>query len=86
MTQNLSTGNQIMFDDHCLRGIMKWRANLAVAVREIAARVRELCADARLARQRHSQGKTTHARDLLVPACDCTADLKEAKALLEELS
>ena len=40
----------------------------------------------------HSQGKTTDARDLLVPVYGWftegfdTADLKEAKALLDELS
>ncbi len=46
----------------------------------------------RLARLWHSQGKTTEARDLLAPVYGWftegfdTADLKEAKALLEELS
>ena len=43
-------------------------------------------------RMRRSQGKTTEARDLLAPVYGWftegfdTADLKEAKALLEELS
>ena len=51
----------------------------------------ELRAVSRLARLWHTQGKTTEARDLLAPVYDCftegfdTADLKEAKALLEEL-
>ncbi len=31
-------------------------------------------------------GKTTHARDLVAPACDCAADLREAMALLDERS
>ena len=45
-----------------------------------------------LARLWHSQGKTTEARDLLAPVYGWftegfdTADLKEAKALLDELS
>ncbi len=45
-----------------------------------------------LARLWHSQGKITEARDLLAPVYGWftegfdTADLKEAKALLEELS
>ncbi len=47
---------------------------------------------ARLARLWHSQGKTIEARNLLAPAYGWftegfdTADLKEAKALLDELS
>ena len=45
-----------------------------------------------LARLWHTQGKTTEARDLLAPVYGWftegfdTADLKDAKALLEELS
>ena len=45
-----------------------------------------------LARPRHDQGKTTEASDLLAPIYDWftesfgTADLKDAKALLDELS
>ena len=52
----------------------------------------ELRAVSRLARLRHSQGKTSEARDLLAPVYGWftegfdTADLKEAKSLLEELS
>ncbi len=52
----------------------------------------ELRAATRLARLWHSQGKTTEARDLLAPVYGWftegfdTADLKEAKALLDELS
>ena len=52
----------------------------------------ELRAATRLARLWHSQGKTTEARDLLAPVYDWftegfdTADLKEAKALLDELN
>ncbi len=46
----------------------------------------------RLARLWHSESKTTEARDLLVPVYGWftegldTADLKDAKALLEALS
>ncbi len=52
----------------------------------------ELRAATRLARLWHSQGKTTEARDLLTPVYGWftegfdTADLKEAKAVLDELS
>ncbi len=52
----------------------------------------ELRAATRLADLWHTQGKTTEARDLLAPIYGWftegfdTADLKEAKALLEELS
>jgi class 3 adenylate cyclase/tetratricopeptide (TPR) repeat protein len=52
----------------------------------------ELRASTRLARLWQSQGKTTEARDILAPVYNWftegfdTADLKEAKALLDELS
>jgi predicted ATPase len=52
----------------------------------------ELRAATSLARLWHSEGKTTEARDLLAPVYGWftegfdTADLKEAKALLEDLS
>ena len=52
----------------------------------------ELRASTRLAHLWQSQGKTTEAHDLLAPVYDWftegfdTADLKDAKALLEELS
>ncbi len=52
----------------------------------------ELRAATRLARLWHSQGKTSEARDLLAPIYDWftegfdTPDLKEARALLDELS
>ncbi len=52
----------------------------------------ELRATTDLARLWHSQGKTSEARDLLAPVYSWftegfdTADLKEAKALLDELS
>ncbi len=52
----------------------------------------EIRAATRLARLWHSQGKTTEARDLLAPIYGWftegfdIADLKEANALLEELS
>ena len=51
----------------------------------------ELRATTRLARLWHSQGKIIEARDLLAPVYSWftegidTADLKEAKALLDEL-
>ncbi len=52
----------------------------------------EFRAATRLARLWHSQGKTTEVRDLIAPVYGWftegfdTADLKEAKALLDELS
>ncbi len=52
----------------------------------------ELRAATRLARFWHSEGRTAEARDLLAPVYGWftegfeTADLKEAKSLLEELS
>ncbi len=51
----------------------------------------ELRAATRLTRLWHSQGKSTEAHNLLAPVCGWftkgfdTADLKEAKALLQEL-
>ena len=51
----------------------------------------ELHAATRLARLGHSQGKSAEARDLLAPVYDWftegfeTADLRDAKALLDEL-
>ena len=56
------------------------------------AKSRELCAATSLARLWRGQGKTTEARDLLGPVYNWftkgfeTADLKDAKAWLEELS
>ena len=53
---------------------------------------RELCAAKSLARLWHDQGKVQQARELLAPAYGWftegfdTRDLKEAKALLEELA
>ncbi len=60
--------------------------------RSQSAKSWELRAAIRLARLWHSQGKTTEARDLLAPVYGWftegfdTVDLKEAKALMEELS
>ncbi len=60
--------------------------------RSQSAKSWELRAATRLARLWHSQGKTTEARDLLDPVYGWftegfdTADLKDAKALLDELS
>ncbi len=60
--------------------------------RSQSAKLWELRASTRLARLWHSQGKTTEARDLLAPVYDWftegfdTADLKEAKSLLDELA
>jgi predicted ATPase len=63
---------------------------LAIA-RDQSARMWELRAAVSLARLRAEEGKRTEARDLLAPVYGWftegfdTADLKDAKALLEEL-
>ena len=60
--------------------------------RSQSAKSWELRAALRLARLWHSQGKTTEAHDLLAPLYGWftegfdTADLKEVKALLDEVS
>jgi predicted ATPase len=65
-------------------------ASLDVA-REQQAKCWELCTSTSLARLRQSQGKRKEALDLLKPVYDWftegfdTKDLKDAKALLEEL-
>ena len=59
--------------------------------RDMGALIMELRAASSLARVWQSQGKNKKARDLLAPVYDRftegfdTADLKEAKALLDEL-
>jgi class 3 adenylate cyclase/tetratricopeptide (TPR) repeat protein len=67
-----------------------YRSGIEVA-RAQKAKMWELRAATRLARLWHRQGKTAEARDLLAPLCGWftegfdTQDLKDAKALLEEL-
>jgi predicted ATPase len=75
-----------------------WVSNLnagaiAVAIaREQGTRGYELRAATRLARLRLKQGRRCEARELLAPVYDSfterfgTADLKDAKALLDELA
>ena len=59
---------------------------------EQEAKLWELRAAASLARLRRDQGRPTEARALLAPVCNWftegfdTQDLKEAKALLDELA
>ena len=68
-----------------------WYRNGLDVARAQAAKMWELRAATRLARLWHLQGKTNEARDLLAPLYGWftegfdTKDLKEAKALLEEL-
>jgi class 3 adenylate cyclase/predicted ATPase len=68
-----------------------YRKALSIA-REQEAKLWELRAAASLARLRRDQGRRTEASDLLAPVCGwftegfATPDLKEAKALLEELA
>jgi predicted ATPase len=67
-----------------------FRTALAIA-REQGTRGYELRAATSLARLWRDQGRRTEARDLLAPVCGwftegfATSDLKEAKALLDEL-
>jgi predicted ATPase len=67
-----------------------YRKALSIA-EEQEAKLWELRASATLARLRRDQGRQAEARDLLAPVYDWftegfdTPDLKEAKALLEEL-
>jgi predicted ATPase len=66
--------------------------NAPSSAREQEAKLWELCAAASLARLRRDQGRRTEARDLLAPVYGWftkgfdTADLKEAKALLDDLA
>ena len=68
-----------------------FRDAIALA-REMSAKAWELRAATSLARLWRDQGRRAEARDLLAPVYDWftegldTADLKEAKALLDELS
>jgi predicted ATPase len=67
-----------------------YREALSIA-QEQEAKLWELRAAASLARFRHDQGRHTEARDLLAPVYGWftegfdTPDLKDAKALLDEL-
>jgi predicted ATPase len=67
-----------------------YRKALSIA-REQEAKLWEFRAGASLARLRRDQGRHAEARDLLAPVCGWftegfdTPDLKEAKALLDEL-
>jgi predicted ATPase len=67
-----------------------YREALSIA-QEQEAKLWELRAAASLARLRHDQGRHTEARDLLAPVYGWftegfdTPDLKDAKALLDEL-
>jgi predicted ATPase len=69
-----------------------WYRTAIEAARAQAAKMWELRAATRLARLWHLQGKTIEARDLLAPIYGWftegfdTNDLKEAKALLEDLA
>ena len=70
-----------------------WNANaLLLIAAEQEAKLWELRATASLARLRRDQGRHAEARDLLAPVYGWftegfdTADLEEAKALLDELA
>jgi predicted ATPase len=68
-----------------------YRKALSIAEKQ-EAKLWELRAAVSLARLWEEQGRSAEARDLLAPVCDWftegfdTADLKEAKALLDQLA
>ena len=84
-------GDAMLALDRATEGEQAYRHAILVADDQ-AAKSWEFRAATRLARLWHSLGKTTEAHDLLAPVYGWftegfdTADLKEAKALLDELS
>jgi predicted ATPase len=88
---NRLKGQLLLRQGHAEAAEELYRKALSIA-REQDAKLWELRAAASLARLRRDQGERAEARDLLAPVYgwftegfDC-ADLKEAKALLDELA
>jgi predicted ATPase len=87
---NRHKGRLLLLRGHAEAAEELYRTALSIA-REQEAKLWELRAAASLARLRRDQGRCAEARDLLVPVYGWftegfdTADLKQAKALLDEL-
>jgi predicted ATPase len=88
---NRSKGQLLLRQGHVQAGEELYQKALGIA-REQEAKLWELRAAASLARLRRDQGRRAEARDLLAPVYGWfsegfnTPDLKEAKALLDELA
>jgi predicted ATPase len=88
---NRLKGQLLLRQGHSEAAEELYRKALSIA-REQEAKLWELRAAASLARLRSDQGRRAEARDLLAPVYDWftegfdTPDLKEAKALLDELA
>ena len=88
---NRHKGELLLLQGHYRGGRDRYRKALGIA-REQEARLWELRAAVSLARLRRDQGRHAEARDLLAPVYGWftegfdTADLKKAKALLDELA
>jgi predicted ATPase len=88
---NRHKGELLLLQGHYRGGRDRYRKALGIA-RDQEARLWELRAAVSLARLRRDQGRHAEARDLLAPDYGWftegfdTADLKKAKALLDELA
>jgi len=88
---NRQKGQLLLRQGHVEAAEELYRKAVSIAI-EQEAKLWELRAAASLARLRRDQGRTAEARDLLVPVYGWftegfdTADLKEAKRLLDELT
>ena len=88
---NRHKGRLLLRQGHTEAGEELYRKALSIA-REQEARMWELRTSVSLARLRRDQGRRAEARDFLAPAYGWftegfdTPDLKEAKALLDELA
>src|SRR5258708_37117830 len=87
---NRHKGQLLLRQGHSEAAEELYRRALSIAV-EQEAKLWELRASVSLARLRRDQGRRAEARDLLAPVYGCftegfdTPDLKDAKALLDEL-
>jgi predicted ATPase len=87
---NRHKGQLLLGQGHTEDAVELYRKALSIA-REQGAKLWELRAAASLARLRRDQGGHAEARDLLAPVYDwftegfVTPDLKDAKAVLDEL-
>jgi predicted ATPase len=88
---NRHKGQLLLRQGHSKAAEQLYRKALSIAQKQ-EAKLWELRAAVSLARLWEEQGRSAEARDLLTPVCDWftegfdTADLKEAKGLLDELT